>query len=210
MNRKERRLRDHSFLPAGGRCTPATVVVSEFESQTENRSASCLNSQFFQPIQPLRIEDHPRSGTNQDTARLPPACQPRFLACAFSPARFSVSIIMAFPIRAFLVSGCFAPAIHFRYSPRCALVQSAKKAARPVFFSAPANSCGRSFILARRPVPGVTATSRNQPCPGNQPPPPSRCRRPTHHGRKAGGKRRPVCSRSSVPSSMRTRSTPET
>ena len=32
------------------------------------RSASCLNSQHFRQIQPLRIEDNPRSGANQDTA----------------------------------------------------------------------------------------------------------------------------------------------
>jgi len=31
-------------------------------------SASCLNSQHAQPIHPLRIEDNPRSASNQDAA----------------------------------------------------------------------------------------------------------------------------------------------
>jgi hypothetical protein len=31
------------------------------------RSARCLNSQPFRNIQPLRIEDNPRSASNEDT-----------------------------------------------------------------------------------------------------------------------------------------------
>jgi len=66
--------------------------------------------------------------------------QALFLTRVFSSAHLLVINCIVLPILAFLVSGRFAPPIHFKYSFRCAGVQSAKHSANPALFNASAIS----------------------------------------------------------------------